>query len=90
VERGVEVVPVAVDERLAPHVPSELAVARGAALAALGGLAVDRGAPELDVDQAVAHARRDHARLEQRGEQHRVLGAVAAARARLPRLEVTG
>ena len=86
---GVEVVPVPVDERLAPHVPAELPVGRGGAgLAVLAGLAVDCGAAQLDVDQTVAHARRDHARLEQGREQHGVLSAVTAARARLIRVEV--
>ena len=76
----------AVDHRLRPHVPAELARHRRRA-AGLDHVAHrvhlrlprDGRAALLDVHQPVADARRDAARLEQRRQQHRVLGAVAAA-----------
>mmetsp|Transcript_27344 Transcript_27344/g.64564 ORF Transcript_27344/g.64564 Transcript_27344/m.64564 type:complete len:227 (-) Transcript_27344:1307-1987(-) len=88
-QRGIEVVPVAVDERLAPHVPSQLAheLAGHVAVRVDPRLAtVRRGGSGartlLKVHEAVAHARRDAARPEQGGEQHGVLATVTAAGAR--------
>mmetsp|Transcript_12188 Transcript_12188/g.30321 ORF Transcript_12188/g.30321 Transcript_12188/m.30321 type:complete len:231 (+) Transcript_12188:455-1147(+) len=87
VQRRVEVIPLPADECLRPHVPAEMAarLLRAAIRVDLHAAvrhAVDGRAALLHVHQPVAHARGDLPRLEHRGEQDRMLRAVARAGAR--------